>query len=111
MAKFYYVVVDDENSKETAAAVKFLTEKQPQLNILLLKDSYFGKGPKRRNLNFISEFSTDSKDRVGSLSRYFILNNKGTTILTTSYKDRLQSGPWQDNTDFLNRLIFPVISK
>ena len=100
----FVLLIEKESSYWVQDAIDLLYKKDPELQVLVLKDTYSKRISKKYKL-FLNEITPKRFENYRGMSKYIILNQKGEVELVTNWKD------WRDNSDMIEELISPFLNK
>lgn len=106
--KVYVLLIDKENSKQTALATKYLREKYPNVKILVLKDDWYQGGARKRNKLFLTEITPPKFENIDDMSKYIIWDKNGEVLMVTNYKD-MEGEDWRDDSGMIKRKVIPIL--
>ena len=109
----YILLIDPEKSKPAYSAINFINKKYPDSKILILKDSVYGSQMRKKNKSFLTEITPPTFENTLDLSKYIVIDQSGSVLMITNYKDRdsLNGENRNDDTGLINYKIIPIIKR
>ncbi|MBB4805055.1 thiol-disulfide isomerase/thioredoxin [Chryseobacterium defluvii] len=83
----YVVLVEAEDDERIKRAINIVKRASQDAKILVLKNSVYKGGVKKRNSAFVKQITPKQFETIPDFSKFIVLNNQGEVVMVTNWKD------------------------
>ncbi|WP_292008542.1 thioredoxin family protein [Chryseobacterium sp.] len=107
----YVLLVESEEDNRLKNAVKIVENESMDAKMLVLKDSVYEGGVKKRNKAFINDITPAQFEIIPDFSKFIVINDKGEVVMVTNWKDykKLDKKNVENVQQMLSHTVVPLI--
>ncbi|MDR2238390.1 MAG: hypothetical protein LBE92_19870 [Chryseobacterium sp.] len=83
----YVVLVEGEDDRKINNAIKIVKSRSEDAKILVLKNTAFPGGVKKRNRAFAEQMTPPQLEMIPDFSKFIVVNHQGEVKMVTNWKD------------------------
>ncbi|WP_419868201.1 hypothetical protein [Chryseobacterium sp. CT-SW4] len=107
----YVVLVEAEEDTRIKSAIKIVEKESQDAKMLVLKDSAYEGGVKKRNTTFVTEITPSQFEAIPDFSKFIVVNNQGEVVMVTNWKDykKIDKKNLEDVRQMLSHTVVPLL--